>query len=201
MKTNICLLFLIFVTVLILGFSLPTKDITDKFLLDITDNYQCLPVFNYAAKMAAVDLSPYKPGQPKYAHTTFFSSRCTDILTHGNKVFRLFVKEDTPYAYENTQPTGQTIVLETWNAVQLNVQKGNDNAMVRTSDSTFLMPTTPADFFIMYKAGNPGAVTTDSGWIYARISANGKKVIEKGLISSCMGCHGLSKTDRMLGAR
>ena len=51
----------------------------------------------------------------------------------------------------------------------------------------------------MHKS-NSKEYATDSGWVYGVVSADGKTVLQKGLIASCMKCHDQSRTDRMLGA-
>jgi hypothetical protein len=60
--------------------------------------------------------------------------------------------------------------------------------------------TTPSDFYIMYKS-NADEYATDSGWVYGVVSADGKRVLQKGVVSTCVNCHRLSKTDRIFGAR
>ncbi|MDB5283401.1 MAG: hypothetical protein JWO06_2476 [Bacteroidota bacterium] len=197
MRTKFALLLLTVIAFQLMAWT-GSKEMEDEFLLDAVAQYQCLPVFNYAAKMAAVDASPYRPGQPKYAHTTLFYSRCTDTTAHGGKVFGLNVKNDSPYAYDISQPQGQTLVMSTWNFAEVQAKAGTGN-MVRMGDSTFLKITSPADFFVMYKAGQTD-YPTDTGWIYARVSPDGKRVLQKGLITNCINCHSQSKVDRMLGA-
>lgn len=189
-------------TVLFASFQTLTKEATidDKTLLDIVAGYDKLPLFNYTVKMAAVDTRPYNPNDPVvYPPTTIFKSRCMDSTAHGGKIFRLRVKDDSNYAYDLTQPDGQTIVMATYNYTQSSKTLG-DGKSLRLNDSTHLIPTTAGNFFVLYKS-NAKAYKTDNGWMYGVVSGDGKRVISKGLLANCMGCHSQSKTDCMLGAK
>jgi hypothetical protein len=172
----------------------------DKVFLDIVATHDKLPLFNYTVKMAAIDTRPFNPNDPKvFPPTTLFLSRSTDTTTHGGKMFRLRVKADNSYAYELEQPEGQILHMATFSYTQSNQTPGDGKAM-RVGDSLYLLPAVRDNFYLMYKT-NSQAYPTDKGWVYAVVSADGKRVLQKGLIARCMGCHSHTRTDRILGAR
>ena len=187
-------------TLLLFSFKPKEPAIPDKTLLDIVAGYDKLPLFNYTVKMAAVDTRPYNPNDPiVYPPTTIFKSRSTDSTTHGGKVFRLRIKDDSNYAYDLAQPTGQTIVMATYDYTQSRTTLGEGKSL-KMNDSLHLVPATPRNYYIMFKS-NATDYKTDNGWVYGVVAPDGKKVLQKGLIASCMRCHSESKTDRTLGAK
>lgn len=189
-----------FCLALIYSFKPGEKQIEDKVLLDIVAHHDKLPLFNYTVKMSAIDTRPYNPNDKKvFPPTTIFKSRSTDTTAHGGKVFRLRVKDDSNYAYDLSQPEGQILHMATFDYEETRTTLG-DGKSLRMSDSLFLNPTTRRNFYLMLKT-NSKDYPTDAGWVYAVVSPDGNKVLQKGLIASCMKCHGQSKTDRMLGAK
>ena len=197
MKSKI-LLFL-FTGISFMLFSFKQKEIEDKVFLDIVATHEKLPLFNYAVKMAAVDTRPFNPNDKiTYPPTVLFNSRSNDSTTHGKKIFKLFTKNDSNYAYDVSQPEGQTLVMQTWLSEKIHAPLG-DGKSLRTGNTDYLKPTATKNFFIMHKS-NSKEYATDSGWVYGVVSADGKTVLQKGLITSCMKCHDQSRTDRMLGA-
>ncbi|HLP50027.1 MAG TPA: hypothetical protein VK154_04040 [Chitinophagales bacterium] len=189
------------VTLLLLsGFKQTAPAPDDKLFLDIVATHDRIPVFNYTTKMAAVDTRPFDPKHERvFPPTTLFKSRSTDTLTHGGRVFRLRAKFDSNYAYDIAQPEGQVLHMATFDYTTATTTLG-DGKSLRMGDSLYLNPTTRRHFYLMLKT-NSQTYPTDSGWVYAVVSPDGKKVLQKGLIASCMACHSQSKTDRMLGAR
>ncbi len=173
----------------------------DKVFLDIAAGSDKLPLFNYTVKMAAIDTRPFNPNDPRvFPPTTLFLSRSTDTATHGGKMFRLKVKSDNSYAYELAQPEGQILYLSSYLNYTTTSQSPGEGKALRTGDSLYLVPGTKGPDYIMYK-NNSTAYPTDSGWVYAVISPDGKKVLQKGLIASCITCHSHTRTDKILGAR
>ncbi len=186
--------------VLLFSFKPKEPTIVDKTLLDIVAYFDKLPLFNYTVKMAAVDTRPYNPNDPVvYPPTTVFKSRSADTTTHGGKLFRLRIKDDSNYAYDLSQPDGQTLVMATYDYIPSDTTLGDGKAL-RIGKSAFLKPTLQHEYYIMYKP-QTHTYPTDSGWVYGIVSADGKTVLQKGLIVSCMKCHSASKTDRTFGAR
>lgn len=196
------LLFMVSCCVLLFGFKQQGNTAPDdKVFLDIAANSDKLPLFNYTVKMAAIDTRPYNPNDPKvFPPTTLFLSRSIDTTTHGGKMFRLRVKSDNSYAYELAQPDGQILYLSTYLNYSATGNSPGDGKALRTGDSLYLVPGTKGPDYIMYKS-NSTTYPTDSGWVYAVVSADGKKVLQKGLIAGCMGCHSHTRTDRILGAK
>ena len=194
------LLFIGISFLLFFSFKPKQKEVDDKVFLDIVAMHDKLPIFNYTVKMAAIDTRPFNPNyKVTYPPTTLFKSRSLDTTTHGGKIFSLRVKEDSNYAYDITQPEGQILQLASFYYEETNNSLG-DGKSLRLADSLYLNPTVRSNFYLMYKS-NSTEYPTDSGWVYGVISNDGKTVLQKGLISSCMKCHDQSKTDRMLGAR
>lgn len=201
MKLKI-LLFLFFIgsISLLSSFKPKQKEVDDKVFLDIVATHDKLPLFNYTVKMAAIDTRQFNPNDKvTYPPTTLFKSRSLDTTTHGGKIFRLRAKEDSNYAYDLTQPEGQILQLASFYYEETHTTLG-DGKSLRLTDSLYLNPTVRSNFYLMYKS-NSKDYATDSGWVYGVVSADGKTVLQKGIIASCMKCHGQSKTDRMLGAR
>jgi hypothetical protein len=58
--------------------------------------------------------------------------------------------------------------------------------------------TKQADLFIMMKL-DPKTPGTDTGWVYATVTPDGKKVTSAGALASCMKCHREAKSDRLFG--
>lgn len=201
MQTKILLfIFAASCSAILCSFKPGAKEVDDKVFLDIVAHQDKLPLFNYTVKMAAVDTRPYNPKDKiNYPPTTLFKSRSTDTTNHGGKIFRLRVKDDTNYAYDLVQPEGQILQLATFYYEEAHSTLG-DGKSLRLADSLFLNPTTRSNFYLMFKS-NSKDYPTDSGWVYAVISPDGGKVLQKGLITSCMRCHDQSKTDRVLGAK
>ena len=185
---------------LLFSFKQKQKEVDYKVFLDIVAHHDKLPLFNYAVKMAAVDTRPFNPKEKvTYPPTILFKSRSNDTTTHGGKVFRLRAKDDSNYAYDISQLEGQILQMATFYYQETRATLG-DGKSLRINDSLYLNPTVSSNFYLMYKS-NSKEYPTDKGWVYAVVSADGKTVLQKGLIASCMKCHDQSKTDRMLGAR
>ncbi|MFM2306009.1 MAG: hypothetical protein RLZZ367_678 [Bacteroidota bacterium] len=196
------LLFIISCCVLLFGFKQQGNIAPDdKVFLDIVATHDKLPLFNYTVKMAAIDTRPYNPNDPKvFPPTTLFLSRSTDTATHGGKMFRLRAKSDNSYAYELAQPEGQILYLSTYLNYTTTHNSPGDGKALRTGDSLYMVPGTKGPDYVIYKS-NSTTYPTDSGWVYAIISADGKKVLQKGLIAGCMSCHSHTRTDKILGAK
>lgn len=185
---------------MLFSFQQKLKEIDDKVFLDIVATHDRLPLFNYTVKMAAIDTRAFNPNDKvTYPPTTLFKSRSTDTATHGGKIFRLRAKEDSNYAYDLVQPQGQILQLASFYYEETHATSG-DGKSLRMGESLYLNPTVRSKFYLMYKS-NAKDYPTDSGWVFAVVSADGKRVLQKGLIVSCMKCHDQSKTDRMLGAK
>jgi len=201
MKLKILLFLFVAVSISLLSaFKPKQKEVDDKVFLDIVATHDKLPLFNYTVKMAAIDTRPFNPNDKvAYPPTTLFKSRSSDTTTHGGKIFRLRVKEDSNYAYDLKQPEGQILQLALFYYEETNTTLG-DGKSFRLSDLLYLNPTTRSNFYLMYKS-NSKEYPTDNGWVYGVVSADGKTVLQKGLIASCMKCHDQSRTDRMLGAK
>lgn len=186
----------------------------DKVFLDIVAAHDTMTAYDHSFRMAIAQcvqlslsstvVSKIKAGtiDTSYAGIgkgRLYNSSSIDTATHGRKIYRLFVRDDNAYANYAGQPTGQFLVKAIWH-FETSTKPDPKGAQLVVNDSVYLKPTVPGEYFIMYKAGDVN-YTTDMGWVYGIVNAAGNKVIDKGLIKSCMSCHDESRNDRMLGMR
>jgi hypothetical protein len=129
-----------------------------------------------------------------------------DMSPHGNKLYRLYVKDYDAYWEQQTeQPLGQALVKETWNVREIAYDKTNTTIpqMRSGNDGKWYTPTTVSQLFVMYKEAE--SPDNDKGWVYGIIDLEkGKEspiVLYKGRISSCISCHKDTKYDRMFGVQ
>lgn len=137
-----------------------------------------------------------------YDHT--FISKANDSLSpHGNKLYKLFVKDQQSYDYlSREQPIGQTLVKETWNVRKVDPDSAFlfVDAVKNKNDNHWYVPTTVSQLFIMFKE-TPDE-SNDKGWVYGIVDVEGNrapKVLSQGNISSCIACHKGTKYDRLFG--
>ncbi len=147
-------------------------------------------------------------GKPDVKDSLHYSMATVNASKHGNKLYKLFIKNYIPYIDTNykTQAIGQVIVKETWNVKE--VQKDSlkqTKAFVKKSenDGKYYTPTTVSEIFVMYKEKK--SKRNDEGWVYGIVSLEKEKqakpIIEKGKISNCISCHKDTKYDRMFGVK
>ncbi|MBS1993243.1 MAG: cytochrome P460 family protein [Cyanobacteria bacterium SZAS LIN-3] len=116
-------------------------------------------------------------------------SASKDVSTHGQKVYFLYARDPGQYFRDEAPKPGQVVVKESW---------------APASDSTGKAGTEPAasdkplGLFVMMKL-DPKTPSTDNGWVYGTISADGKSVTSAGRVQSCMGCHASASNDRLFG--
>lgn len=133
----------------------------------------------------------------------FFSRANDSISPHGNKLYKLFVKDQNSYDYIfNTQPIGQTLVKETWNVKQIPKDSISyfKDAIQSRNDDNWYVPTKVSQLFIMFK--EEPSDQNDKGWVYGIVDLEGQrkpKVLDQGKISSCISCHQGTKYDRLFG--
>ena len=139
--------------------------------------------------------------------SSFISKADKAISLHGNKLYRLFIKEYAPYIKNPPagQPIGQVIVKETWNVKEIAYDSLNSKIQqIRShNDGKWYTPTTVSELFIMYKEQE--RPNNDKGWnygIYSVENPNLKPVLLNDMkISSCIGCHKETKYDRIFGIK
>lgn len=146
-------------------------------------------------------------GQKHVIDSLHISKASSDASPHGNKLYKLFVKDIVSYNDTTIkfQPIGQVLVKETWNVRMVSEDSVSElNSAVKQSlnDKNWYTPTTVSELFIMYK--EPKSNNNDEGWVYGIISLEDKdepvKILSSGKISSCIGCHKETKYDRIFGA-
>jgi hypothetical protein len=151
-------------------------------------------------------------------------SASKDADTHGQKLYSLFARDPSAYLKRLAeQPVGQVIVKQSWvpEAVTDETELKKVPRLVdrppypvittpggapspdafipyARKDDRIYKATKQADLFVMLKM-KPDTRDTDQGWVYATLSADGKKVTASGKIASCTACHEQTKQDRMFG--
>lgn len=110
---------------------------------------------------------------------------------HGGKVYFVYAKDVPTYTRVEGAKAGgghgiagdaaasQVIVKETW-AAREGGTKGEKGPL-----------------FIMAKVGEKRG--TDDGWIFGMVSADGKDVLEAGVVETCANCHKNAKHDHQFG--
>lgn len=205
------------VVLIIITLGIANSDPRDERLIEIANNYKSYNQ-DVDPKIVVTDSSKYKWTIYLCAHqgeeimgyhyeydSTFFSNADTITSPHGNKQYKLFVKDQSSYDFiSKAQPIGQTLVKETWNVqpVSKDSLARYKNAMLSKNDSNWYVPTTISQLFIMYK--EEPANHNDQGWVYGIVDVENElkpKVLSKGNISSCIACHKGTKYDRLFGRK
>jgi len=206
---------LVLFTFLLFGFVV--LDDRDNQLTVIASEYQTYSR-NVDARIVVTDSSKYEwtialcgyygektMGYHHEVDSTFFSNADSIVSPHGNKLYKLFVKNKSSYEFLSAaQPIGQTIVKETWNVKLISEDSLSlyDNAVLSKNDNHWYVPTTVSQLFIMYK--ETPSESNDDGWVYGIVdveSSASPKVLSKGNISSCISCHKNTKYDRLFGRK
>ena len=214
---NILFFTLLLGSCIVLSFTMSTNP-TERFL-EIAKEYRQYRQFK-DIKTAVTDSSKYKwtialcirlQNQDGGFHTkedsTFFSKADQTISLHGNKLYRLFIKDYASYIQNRPagQPLGQVIVKETWNVKEISFDSLNTTVQqIRSqNDGKWYTPTTASELFIMYKEkAKPG---NDKGWNYGTYSLENPNekplLLNDAKLSSCIGCHQKTKYDRIFGVK
>lgn len=184
-------------------------------LIEIASNYKTYSQ-DVNVRIVVTDSSKYKwtialctykgediMGYHHEIDSTFISSANDSISPHGNKLYKLFVKDQKSYDYIfNEQPIGQTLVKETWNVRRISNDSVSSfkDAVKSKKDNNWYVPTKVSQLFIMFKE-EPSEIN-DKGWVYGIVDLEGTqkpKVLDQGKISSCISCHQGTKYDRLFG--
>jgi hypothetical protein len=187
-------------------------------LLEIAASYESYGRIDAAARWAPTYCRARVVGP---ATPTF--SRSEDTDTHGQKLYSLFAKEHSPLGSYTLKgqpsPVGQVVVKESWVPEEVKdegtplkpltrkVQVRSGDRLVEQEDS--FLPYTRKDghlyhakekgpLFVMFKT-EPGTPSTDEGWVYGTVTADGKAVTSAGRVESCMKCHQDAPHDRLFG--
>ena len=140
-----------------------------------------------------------------YKRDSLFTSTADPTNSpHGNKLYRLFIKNYDDYRLpRKAQPIGQAVVKETWNVKEVVYDSTNETiAQIQNSnDGKWYTPTSVSELFVMYKEEE--SADNDNGWIYGIIDIENDKakplVLYQGKITTCMSCHTETKYDRIFG--
>lgn len=165
--------------------------------------------YNWAvAQCVSLQLSPHNQRiitTVIEASQTFISDVPKSRSPHGNKLYKLFVKNYDAYIQNAPagQPLGQVLVKETWNVREVEYDSANKELVQVQSrnDGKWYTPTTVLELFVMYKEGEN--VTNDRGWNYGTYSLEAQnpnpQLLNNVKLSSCIGCHKETKYDRIFG--
>ena len=190
-------------------------DNKEKRLIEIASNYTTYSQ-DINGKLVVTDSTKYKwtialcaymgedvMGYHHEIDSSYFSRANDSISPHGNKLYKLFVKDQKSYDYIfNSQPIGQTLVKETWKVKQIprDSLAYFKDAKQSSNDGNWYVPTQVSQLFIMFKE-EPSELN-DKGWVYGIVDIEGNtkpKVLSQGNISSCISCHKGTKYDRLFG--
>jgi carboxylesterase type B len=208
---------IVLLSVFLVGFVL--VDSRDEQLIEIAGEYQSYKqevdfsryvkdssVYEWTIALCSDVGGGSKQFKYEFKHdSTFISNADAKYAPHGNKLYKLFIKDRSSYGNITlTQPVGQTLVKETWNVEEVHKDSVGlfYDAKQSKNDSKWYRPTTVSQLFIMFKE-EPDE-TNDEGWIYGIVDIeNGgpPKVLDQGKISSCIGCHKNTKYDRLFGKK
>ena len=152
--------------------------------------------------------APFSPTKQATMDNLRFSTPNSLGSRHGNKLYKLYVKDINSYSdtTKKMQPLGQVIVKETWNVREVKKDSIlNKNKAIKQSknDGKWYTPTTVSELFIMYKEQKNEK--NDEGWVYGIVSLEGNKnsttILENGKLSTCISCHKGTKYDRIFGVK
>ena len=134
---------------------------------------------------------------------------------HGRKIYTLHILDFDGYVKETQTAVGQdrgrvqlgdrltgatqAIVKASFAPTSHQAEARSGIRPVEAEDGTVTYAGAPRDLFIMYKP-KLGSRTTDQGWLYGTVTADGKTVTSAGLVGSCMGCHEKAPHGRLFGA-
>ncbi len=177
------------------------RQFKDKKII-ITDTSQ----YRWAITLCRIP-SPMEMGAHFKTDSSFISRADKLLSPHGNKLYRLFVKDYDAYIGNapGGQPVGQVIVKETWNVKEIVYDSLNNiiQQIQSANDGKWYTPVSVSELFIMYKEKE--TEHNDKGWnygIYSLENTNQKPLLLNDVkISSCIGCHKETKYDRIFGVK
>lgn len=134
---------------------------------------------------------------------------------HGQKIYTLHIFDFDAYVKDTRTTVGkdsrlgpfgeplrgatQAIVKASFAPTTKQAEANPGIGSVKSADGTVTYAGAPRDLFIMYKP-KLGSRTTDQGWLYGTVTADGKTVTSAGLVGSCMGCHEKAPHGRLFGS-
>lgn len=132
------------------------------------------------------------------------SSESDDAATHGRKIYYLFARNRTAYALRigELQPAGQAIVKEAWHPVPATRDPGLEGIYGRQDEAGGFIPYVERNgrtWTTGEKSGLFVMLKEEGGWVYATLTADGKRVTQAGKIASCIGCHRDARPDSLFG--
>jgi hypothetical protein len=143
-----------------------------------------------------------------YGMDSNFMSKANKWLSpHGNKLYRLYVKNYDAYERNapSGQPIGQVIVKETWHVQEIakDSAHANEPKVQSQIDGKWYTPSIVSELFIMYKERSRS--DNDQGWSYGTYSIE-NPLLEPMLLNnvklgSCISCHQDTKYDRIFGVK
>lgn len=192
----------------------PVND-PEKHLLEISAEYQTYSrgynadtlasnarEFEWTIQLCAEYAYSDNSWNPHPIDSAYFSQAAPHLSLHGNKLYKLYVRDKASYLTPGNQPYGQTLVKETWNVreVPADSLQWYSNRVQSRNDGKWYRPTTVYELFVMYK--EEPAESNDEGWVYGIVDLENTQapaVLSQGRISNCIACHKNTKYDRMFG--
>lgn len=130
--------------------------------------------------------------------------------THGRKLFHLYASD--PDAYDsvlNDRDDGRALALVKEVRLPIVLPGSGDFASLRRHDAAGIAVSpedgrryTPGEvvaLFIMSRSEDVDRQGKDDGWVYGIVDPDEQRVIEAGLIESCVGCHRQAPHGRVFG--
>lgn len=167
------------------------SDNSEEHLLKITDAYKTYGIsrkneYRYKPVACAPRATPEDQNS---GDSILFSSANPVMSGHGEKMYRLYVKNLFDYKMNFTQPSGQELVKEVWEVARVSEDSVRyyPNARKHPEQGVWFRPVRPSQLFVMYKTEADS--TNDNGWTYGIVDLSTKKVLQKGRLQNCMSCH------------
>ena len=166
-------------------------DNSEDHLHKITDAYPMYSISRkneYRYKPVACASTPTLEEQNS-GDSVLFSNANPTMSAHGQKMYRLYVKNLFDYKMNYTQPPGQELVKEVWEVTPVSEDslRFYPNARKHPEQGVWFRPVRPSQLFIMYKTTADSS--NDKGWTYGIVDLGTKQVLQKGRMKNCMGCH------------
>ncbi len=215
MKQHFILLmvFVLGLTICITSISFTTTNTPNEQLLKIAGEYKTYLRYDNvtndnAALSWTVTTCASISSLQKNIDSLHFSKASSSVSQHGNKLYKLYVKDLRSYTdtTKKMQPLGQVLVKETWNVHEIPKDSISTTlyAMKQSkNDGKWYTPTTVSELFIMYKEEKNEK--NDEGWVYGIVSMESPKskatILENGKLSTCISCHKGTKYDRIFGTK
>ncbi len=129
---------------------------------------------------------------------------------HGRKLFHLYASDLDAYTRViGGRDDGRALALVKEVRLPIVLPGSGDFASLRRHDAAGIAVSpedgrryTPGEvvaLFVMSRSGEVDRAGTDDGWVYGVVDGDGQRVIEAGVIASCVECHRQAPHGRVFG--